>query len=337
MESGKSGFFAVGRDTFIKACELGVNPGTAFLVMARGSGGDNVTTSWSAEAVSKRLGVRWATANAAVKALVEAGITPTMESKRPTYKLGKEGDLIWLPNQIVDGAKNEVPPVLKLRQMQDAMALRLFSELYASQNLREDGGVSKDVVYRSFDRERIGQQGTQVVWYFTHKSTSFRWGPVTEPHRRTPTSKSEKADTYFAGKAFWDRLGKIEAAGLIEWVPYLFEGPEGEAIHPLAWSGMDIERALYGACREAGAALLTRAQEVWLMENRTGGWLVPAPAYMGEVTMIGLMRLRYRPHTRMTSAWWADYSVRCAQFTAAYRGIRAKALGLPEGLGEEAA
>src|SRR5829696_201780 len=121
----RAGFFAVGRQTAIAACNLGVNAGAAFLVLARGSGGDNVTTSWSAQAGSKYLGTRWKTANTAIAQLERAKIIKrdkASSSTRPRYTLAKKGELIWLPNSLIDGFAGEVPPITKLHQTQDAMA-----------------------------------------------------------------------------------------------------------------------------------------------------------------------------------------------------------------------
>ena len=44
-------FFAIGAVVFGKACELGMRPAVALLVMARGTLKDQATTSWSAQAV----------------------------------------------------------------------------------------------------------------------------------------------------------------------------------------------------------------------------------------------------------------------------------------------
>ncbi len=134
----RSGFFSVGHDTFLRACGLGINPAAAFLVLARGTGGDNTSTKWSAEAAADRLGTRWTTAKAAIAQLAASRlVTIRKGSTRPAYTLAKKGTPIWLPNALVDGAGSEVPPVARLRQIQDPMALRLFVELYGEQNLRE--------------------------------------------------------------------------------------------------------------------------------------------------------------------------------------------------------
>src|SRR5215207_6190640 len=114
----RGGFFAVGRQTVVSACKQGVNAGAAFLVLARGSGGDNVTTSWSAQAGSKYLGIRWKTAAAAIKQLEQAKIIKrdrASSTARPRYTLAQKGDLIWLPNSLVDGVAGEIPPITKMR------------------------------------------------------------------------------------------------------------------------------------------------------------------------------------------------------------------------------
>jgi hypothetical protein len=314
VPSTKGNFFAVGRETFVSACQLGINPSTAFLVLARGTGGDNVTTKWSAEAVSQRLGIRWNTAKQAIAALIDGGVIHGVAGKHPAYKLDKAGEPVWLPNEIVDGAGEELPPAMKLRQTQDAMTVRLFGELYAEQNLREDGGISRAITYGKYTRERIGQRGANVVWFFKNDGKWMKWkNPATDCHR--------SEDKERPGKDFFKRINLLESAGLLEWVPYLFEGPAGEPIHPLAWNGSPAEQGLCKACVAAGRSLLTEEQQAWLDLNRSRGWLVAAPAHIAEVTMFGIARLRYRPHTRMTAAWWADYSERCARFTATYKAI----------------
>ena len=52
--SGGSGhFFAVDRRTWALACQHGMNTAVVYLVLTRGSGPDQRTTSWSINAVEK--------------------------------------------------------------------------------------------------------------------------------------------------------------------------------------------------------------------------------------------------------------------------------------------
>jgi len=47
--------------------------------------------------------------------------------------------------------------------------------------------------------------------------------------------------------------------------------------------------------------MLTDGQRTWAQKE--GLWLVPVPAHLLNVAMVGIARLRYRPHTRLTAAW----------------------------------
>jgi hypothetical protein len=315
-----SGYFAVGRSTFIQACSLGVNPACAFLVMASGTGKDNATTSWSAEAVGNHVGVRWSTAKEAIQLLLANKLmTKTGSATRPKYKLSKDGDLIWLPRSLIEGAASEVPPITKVRQTQDVMILRLLVELYSAQNLREDGGVRVDVYRQTYDRRQAGQQAAYTVWSFTKTGGSISWNEITQPHRREVLTKKEKEDGKNPGVDFFARADRLISLGLIDWVPYLFEGEKGEPIHALAGNGLPIEQELHEAATSAAARMLSEGQR-----ERIQGVLVPVLAHIDKVQLIGLMRLRYRPHTRLTAAWWAEHHAVCQEFIDRY-----KTLGVP--------
>ena len=77
-----------------------------------------------------------------------------------------EPDWIWLPNTIVTGAANEVPPVALLRQTQSRAAMRLFVDCYHSHGLAEDGGIHWRRIRRQFTRHKVGERGPYVVWGF---------------------------------------------------------------------------------------------------------------------------------------------------------------------------
>ena len=121
---------------------------------------------------------------------------------------------------------------------------------------------------------------------------------------------------------FFRRLGHIESLGLVEWVPYLFDGPESEPIHPLNEQGaIEDERALYSACADAAERCLTETQYEVAMSK--GGVLVPVPKHIEQVHLIGVARLRYRPHTRLTAAWWAEHTSACRVYAERYAAIAA--------------
>jgi hypothetical protein len=125
-------------------------------------------------------------------------------------------DLIWLPNELVTGAASEIPPLELLRQTQDTMALRLLVDLYHAHNLREDGGVTRRLLYEEYERHDVGGQGELAVCGFRSKHLSARWeGPIA-PHR----------DKDNDGKNLWRRVNQLRELGLLEFVPHLVESAD---------------------------------------------------------------------------------------------------------------
>src|SRR5688572_13213702 len=116
-------FFAIGVPQWAAACELGLRQAVALLVLARGSGRDNSTTTWSAEAVCNHSGMTWRRAKEAI-ALLEAQkiVVVEKDGARPIRKIARPEDveqLLWLPNELVTGAGKEIPPVKRLREASD--------------------------------------------------------------------------------------------------------------------------------------------------------------------------------------------------------------------------
>ncbi|MDU0343172.1 hypothetical protein [Bosea rubneri] len=83
---GRGDFFAIDHRLWPKVCGLGLNAAVAYLVLARGTGGDNRTTSWSVNAIEKRTNISRAAANKAVLTLQVAGlIDKGGKPRRPQY------------------------------------------------------------------------------------------------------------------------------------------------------------------------------------------------------------------------------------------------------------
>jgi len=235
-----------------------------------------------------------------------------------------EADRIWLPNDLVTGALGEIPPLELVRQTQDPMTLRLFIEMYHSQNLREDGGVSRRFMWKYYDRVKIGEYAHFPVWGFYGGSEWVNWeNSLTSPHRREKLTKEEIAAGQNPGVDFFRRTAQLSDIGLMEWVPHLIESAEqsGEIIHPLGIGQSEsIEDRLGRSAHETGRALLTEGQYDWAANNGIHQ-LVPVPRHIANVQMVGIGRLRYRPHTRMTSAWWADLNANAEKHLARYAEI----------------
>lgn len=237
---------------------------------------------------------------------------------------GTKENLVWLPNTLVIGAADETPPLERVRQTGDVMVLRLLVDLYHSQNLREDGGISRSVIYREWERFEAAQYGEFTVWGFTHgDSTTACQCDVVKAHwdNDAETSKEKYAP-------FWPRLHSLEDCGLIEWVPCLFESDDADAeiIHPLVDDDSgSLEDRLGRAAQQAGNSMLTEMQHERAYEHRGVTLVVPIKRHMANVQLISVARLRYRPHTKLTAAWWAETNTVCEAHISEYEALESRA------------
>jgi hypothetical protein len=122
-------------------------------------------------------------------------------------------------------------------------------------------------------------------------------------------------------------MDQLTDLGLIEWVPHLFESDEHDAeiIHAIGISGSDgLEDRLGMAAEDAGLAMLNDQQHQYV--NSHNLQLVPVLRHLANVKMIGIARLRYRPHTKLTAAWWHDLHTRGEKYLARYEAL-AKRIG----------
>ena len=270
---------------------------------------------------------------------LQAGEQPTNRHRKASENLVKYGFLdrgddgqlrlaepqwIWLPNEFVTGAADETPPLEMLRQSQDVMALRLAVDLYRAQNLREDGGVSRTVTYQKFERFEVGRQAQFTVWGFRENGLWVRWGDTAAPHYRDEKSLTdeEKKAGKNPGVDFFGRMQVLADIGVIEWIPHLVEsdGDDAEIIHPLAVDTNEPDRTenrLGVAAHQAASVMLTDRQRDWA--ETEGLTLVPVPKHLTRVQVIGIARLRYRPKTSLTAAWWADLQDSGEEFVRRYR------------------
>jgi hypothetical protein len=332
-------FFAVDRRVWAHACAMGLNPAVAYLILARFSGRDQRTTAASTQAVMTHAGLGHTRAKAAIQALVAAGVVDcTQGGIRPRYVLRAAADIpgllssgdpdadwIWLPNSLVTGAASEVPPVERVRQVQDVMTLRLFVDLYHAQNLVDDGGVSRRHIGQVFERTKLGEHAQYAIWGFVQRTKFVGWTELTNCHHREVT-KAEKKRGLNPGADFFVREQRLTELGLIEWVPCLFESDSADAemLHPCGQGGTgSIEDRLGTVAHAAGLALLAE----WQCRQAEDQELivVPAPRHFANVAMVGVARLRYRPHTSKTAAWWAELQAKADGFLRGYREMEATA------------
>lgn len=309
-------FFAIGKPQWAKACSLGLNPAVALLVLARGTGRDNSTTRWSAEAVANCTGMSWRRAAAAIDDLERAKLAEAVgkRSTRPVRKLVIPDDtasMLWLPNTLVSGAGSEAPPVTRLRQAQNLEHLQTFIELYGVQDLAGDGGLPRNLVWKLYERERICDTGQFVVWGFREAENGLRYCNTRGPLERFVKRKVREES------ASWVCLGALERMGLLETVDYLAEGDsyDAELIHALT-GDKDAD-----AANESAWALAASLPGGFQYKAEGFAYVLPVLRHIEAPAVAGVSRLVYRPHTKLTAAWWARHRESCERATAIYNAI----------------
>ena len=325
-------FFCIDRRVWARVCDCGMNEAVAYLVLARGTGPENRSTSWSTTAVCKHGGIGIERGKQAINRLISEKLVSHGEGHtvaKPRYELilpspqgnGAESDeRIWLPNTIVTGTiSGECPPLHRIRSAGDTSALRLFVDLYHTQNLRDDGGISPQVLHQEFSRKRVAEQGVYFVWGFKEGSFSLRWEGPLAPHRSRIAPKGQERHPV------WASLELLQQMGLIAFVPHIFENdlPSGaEVLHPYGIGNKGEEPVE----SEIGAAADTAGRELasWNSDHaeREGfEWFLPVLRTLPNVQMIGVARLLYRPHTRRTSAWFAQLQEKGRSWLQKYQQI----------------
>jgi hypothetical protein len=342
----------------------------AYLVMACGTGGDNITTSWSGNAIKKHTKISRQRAKEAIERLIQKRLvtkvngvnpprykmatwaqfigkdrdrTPLTEAQSETLEIIKAGgqlsakqktiahqlvrmrhaqfvhgvpqpfeppapELAFLPNAFVTSAEDEAPPNERLRNRGDAGLFRLIVDLY-HQHLANDGGIEKNVLLKEYGRSNEAQIGPYKIAKFAPK------GPMSAylSHQTIAPHCSKKPDGKQDASIFWARLEALEDAGLIEWIPTLFEAPGllAEPLFPLGIGDSNsLEDQLGDLAHTAAASLVSRH---WNLDHipetpllkRGETHLVPLPKAYDRAIMVGIARLRYRPHTQRTSEWLA--------------------------------
>jgi hypothetical protein len=231
---------------------------------------------------------------------------------------------IWLPNTLIDGAGAEVSPIELIRQSRNLSALRLLVELYEVQFLPDFGGVPREMLRREFERLHVGERGPFVVWGFKEKHLTasnslarpFLTGQITT--RDDGQRRDEGWDS-----TFWPAVHVLEDVRLIERVGMLLDGddPEAEIIHPYGINGGEqAEWDLAHAAHQAAVAMVTVKQlERAELEGYTH--LIPVRKHVANAALVEIFRLKYRPHTTATAAWYGNMKESTAEWLARYEEI----------------
>ncbi|MGH7193546.1 MAG: hypothetical protein ACREJM_08445 [Candidatus Saccharimonadales bacterium] len=308
-------FFAIGKEQWNSACKLGLNPAVAFLVLARGSGRDNITTRWSAEAVAQHTGISWRRAQDAIAELERAKLASNTKEagQRPTRKLAFPDDMdkaLWLPNALVDGVGGAASPVARLRMTQNVDYLQAFIELYGLQDLAGDGGLPRKLIWTPFTREHVCDAGQFKVYGFTHRTESYcnTTGSLARFHDKVKPKDGWRS---------WAFLGTLQNMGLLETVHYLAEGEstDAELLHALTGDADAL------AVSVAASNSISSLPEWVTHRGENYDYALPVIRDIPAPAVCGVYRLTFRPHTKLTAAWWAQHKAACERFTSIYDAI----------------
>jgi hypothetical protein len=309
--------FLIDHNKWPEICKMGMNAAVAYLVLARGSGPDNSSTSWSANSIEQRTGISRKRAGEAIKLLGNRNqLSQSGTRARPQYKLSHTAQPSWvyLPNTLIDGAAVETPPIERLRRRGSIEALRMLIDAYQMQDLANDDGMDWRLVHSMWERTKITDQGHWQISGFspTNKMTA-PWHCPLRAQFNNQTSEDNMA--------FWDAFQILQNCGLLETVPYLAEGShEGaELIFPLDRNGSDAEMNLYEAATDAARAMLEgiRGFEDQLDNHEIA---LPVSNDFPNAIVVGVFRLRYRAKTKLTAAWWSKQG-EWKQYASQYRDL----------------
>lgn len=377
----KKGFFSIDVRSWRYALTLGINAAVSLLVLARGSGGDNATTAWSADAIERYTRISRGRAKEAIAKLEHHGVLELLRGgTKPLRRIkaahefvgyagyrgeltdaeralllklprteasleksermksladrlvdkghaewiiggydqelvAKEGNaepttqLAWLPNTIVDGAADEVPPLELARQKQCIATLRMLVEAYYLQ-LGDFGGLDTRLIYKHFQRDQLGEWGEYRIWRFRHDNSVGCHGPI-ERDVRLPDWAGETQNMLdiFDPPYFHRGFFGLVKLGLAEWVPSLFESSlqESQLVYP---SGLRVDAA-YLTSDEVRFDEVAQAVAIKMVPHQQGSIdrreiVVPVPAHIDDVQLRGVLRMRYRAHTSLTERWCAE-------------------------------
>lgn len=301
-------FFSVELESFHAACGLGMNAACLYLVMAMGTDRTGVKTAWSCNALEVRTSVSKRKAKEAQACLLKAGlIQQTKAGKHPRFNfvLQNDSEKVYLPSEFIDGAADEIPPLELMRQGGDVMALRLLVDLYSVTNFADDGGVQTDIVYQSYESEKLADVGELTIWGFDiGQLTAYGGRPIISCHvpGRSDSEWNE----------FWGRLRAFQGVGLCHFVPVLFDSDGGEVMHhlvnPFTGESM-VEDAMW-------AAVNLVEERLHLDSYHT--LKIPILSHIRNPVVKGVLAPKYRQQTQLTAAGYQATQERWEYYQGLY-------------------
>ena len=279
--------------------DQGLREACAYLVMATGTGKDNRSTNWSANAVQNYTGISVRRAKDAVNNLCAAGFVgrlPGGSKQHPKYKLDVAADneysrFIYIPKQFTTGAADEKTPLERIRVSNDGGLLFLMLQVYDRSNIADDGGLSYDDAFVRYGAELIAKKGIYNLWGFEVERGQLMTQGIAKDHMYS--------NSY---EPFWERLAKLQKLGLIYPCATVFDSEDGEVVFTLEdpfKNGADIEVISDKAFDVMPDTYHAR------MEQYDFNVLIPSE--YGTPVLKGIYVTRYRQKTKLTAAGMAAH------------------------------
>ncbi len=316
--------FAVCAHRVSDALRLGPKEALANLVIARGTGGDNRTSSWGAESIQRYGLMGLPSARTALKKLEAAQLIslPGQNGKRNQRHLAEhvlaasEGseeakpNLIWLPNRLIGDKPGDQSGLGRLREMEPSVgapALALLLEIYRLYHPLFHSGVdptqlSGRATLRFLNEER----GTERLYGVV--KNSYQW------HFRLPASPLPLPPP----KEIPRLLDTLVELHLIRVVEYIFDrAPEdgGEPLFPFRQGAGDEAENAEGARRRIAAEQIREAS-LKNERNAFDGWdeahdeFVAVPRHVTAPQLVELVRPRWLADTSHNRRWLARVRAR---------------------------
>jgi hypothetical protein len=322
-------FFVVDKAMWLTAATSGgdlsdialLNRMVAYLVLACGTGVDNVHTSWAARSVETYTGVGRQHAQAAIDSLVnDVGVIAHAQDHtrfHPRYLMARieTADPIFIPNALVVGLAGETPILRRVRQTGDPLVLRLLIDLYGAVQPDVTYGVPLGVLRRGHMPDdpdacrKAFERGIHTVWELDdgHSHTFGPEAAMRAPHAAKVNGQSEDG--------FWRRVGLLERIGALTFEAWVFDGA-GDNAEPL----FPLDE-IADLASEAARALWPGRDPT----NEFDGRLIPLPAHFAPPRIQHVAILRPSVDARGARMAFAKRMEAIERWTAIYAALASQA------------
>ena len=330
------GFFSIDRGAFRCAAVGGLNSAIANLILARGTGPDNVTTQWSVNAIEQRTGISRPNADKAVKDLLARGIwKKTRDGLHPIYEAvpGNQvpGGPFTAEEQAVITAIRDGQPVYNSKATIEALKARGIVETVSTEERRGRrwhnsksfelvadeitalseplavwlpnaliDGAANEVPSIELIRQTRNLPALRLLVELYAAQFLPHYGGVPRDLLKVVFNRTKVGEQ--GPFVVWGfRSDHITAASEL-YAPFKTVGEKGDG--SLRNGSMTAsERELALAAKSAAQAMITEGQLNWAEQE--GYHLVPVRRHIVNAAGAEVYRLKYRPHTKATAAWYA--------------------------------